>query len=71
LGSNALGKLITSPGVEISDGEIHLDALERYNQSNIDFVDCTIAASAAAEGTLVATFDADFKSFPDVRVDLD
>jgi predicted nucleic acid-binding protein len=35
------------------------------------FVDCAIAATAAAHGLPVATFDSGFKKFPDITVDLD
>jgi predicted nucleic acid-binding protein len=67
--ASALGRLISSPGVEISGAAIHLDALGRYQKTNVHFVDCLIAATAAAEGTPVATFDQDFRKFADVRVE--
>ncbi len=40
-------------------------------QTTIHFVDCTVAASAAAEDIPIATFDADFKGFTDIRVEID
>lgn len=67
--ASALGTLISSPGVEISRAEIHLDALDRYQRTKIHFVDCVIAATSAAENTSVATFDQDFRKFTDVRVE--
>jgi predicted nucleic acid-binding protein len=67
--SSALGRLISSPGVEIGGATIHLDALERYRKTKVHFVDCLLAATAAAEDTPVATFDQDFRKFADVRVD--
>jgi predicted nucleic acid-binding protein len=67
--SSALGTLISSPGVEINDAAVHLDALKRYRQTKIHFVDCLLAATAAAENTPVATFDQDFRKFPDVRIE--
>jgi predicted nucleic acid-binding protein len=67
----ALSALIASPGVEISDTAIFLDALERYAKTKCHFVDCVIAATAVAEDTPVATFDEDFRKFPDVRVKID
>jgi len=67
----ALGTLISSPGVEISAAETHLDALDRYRKTNVHFVDCLIAATAAAESTPVASFDRDFRKFTDVRVEID
>ena len=56
-----LGRLIASPGVEIRDVEVHLDALNRYGKTGIHFADCLIAATAASQNTPVATFDADFR----------
>jgi predicted nucleic-acid-binding protein len=67
----ALGGLITSPGVEIRDAGVCLDALERYGRTACHFVDCVIAAAAAAENTPVATFDQDFRKFPDVHVKIE
>ncbi len=67
--SSALGRLISSPGVEIGGATIHLDALERYRKTKVNFVDCLLAATAAAEDTPVATFDQDFRKFADVRVE--
>jgi predicted nucleic acid-binding protein len=67
--ASALGTLISSPGVEINDAAVHLDALKRYRQTKIHFVDCLIAATAAAENAPVATFDQDFRKFADVRVE--
>ena len=67
--SSALGRLISSPGVEIGGTTIHLDALERYRKTRVHFVDCLLAAAAAAEDTPVATLDQDFRKFGDVRVE--
>jgi predicted nucleic-acid-binding protein len=65
----ALGRLIASPGVEISGMEIHLDALRRFQKTRVHFVDCLIAATSMAQDMPVATFDADFRKFTDVRVE--
>jgi predicted nucleic-acid-binding protein len=66
-----LSALIASPGVDIADLEIHLDALTRYAASKLHFVDCTIAATAVAEGLGVASFDLGLAKLKDVRVELD
>ena len=66
--ASALGRLISSPGVEI-DAAIHLDALDRYRKTKVHFVDCLIAATAATEDMPVASFDQDFRKFTDVRVE--
>jgi predicted nucleic acid-binding protein len=66
--ASALGRLISSPGVEI-DAAIHLDALDRYRKTKVHFVDCLIAATAVTENMAVASFDQDFREFTDVRVE--
>jgi predicted nucleic-acid-binding protein len=66
--ASALGRLISSPGVEI-DAAMHLDALDRYRKTKVHFVDCLIAATSATEDMPVASFDQDFRKFTDVRVE--
>lgn len=67
--ASALGRLISSPGVEIGELTIQLDALKRYKGTGAHFVDCLIAASAVAKDLPVATFDQDLRKFSDVRVE--
>ena len=67
--ASALGRLISSPGVEIGDAAVHLDALDRYQKTKVHFVDCLIAATAASGNMAVASFDHDFRKFGDVRVE--
>lgn len=67
--SSALGRFISSPGVEIDNMAIHLNALNHYQRTKVHFVDCLIAATASAENIPVATFDQDFRKFADVRVE--
>ena len=43
--------MISSPGVQISQTAVHLDALDRYRKTKVHFVDCLIAAAARAEDT--------------------
>ena len=69
--ASALSRLISSPGVEIPDVAIHLDALDRYRSTKIHFVDCAIAATAVAEEIPVASFDQDFRKFGDVRLEIE
>ena len=68
--ADALQQLIGSPGIEIEDSDVHADALARFRDTKLHFVDCLIAASAAAGGIAVATFDRGFKKFPDVKVNV-
>jgi predicted nucleic-acid-binding protein len=67
--ASALDRFISSPGVEMSQAPVHLDALNRYGRTRVHFVDCLIAATAAVEDTPMATFDQDFRKFSDVRVE--
>lgn len=67
--AQGLKGLIASPGIEIGKQTIRLDALDRYQRTKIHFVDCLIAATAAAEDAPVASFDQDFRKFADVRVE--
>lgn len=69
--ARVIAALVSSPGIELADLAVHLDALDRYTRSKLHFVDCLIAATAAALGLSVATFDSDFKKFPDISVDAD
>ena len=66
--ASALNRLISSPGVEISELTVHLDAFERYRTTRAHFVDCLIAATAVAKDVPASTFDQDFRKFADVRV---
>ncbi len=68
--ANVLGQLISSPGIEVADHPVHLDALNRYARSKAHYVDCIIAATAVSFDTAVASFDSDFKQFADVRVEM-
>ena len=68
--ASALGRLISSPCIEIDGAAIHLDALDRYRITKIHFVDCLVAATAAAENMPVASCDPDFRKFTDVRVEI-
>jgi predicted nucleic acid-binding protein len=67
--ASALGRLISSPGVEMTEVTVYLDALNRYKGTKAHFVDCLIAATAVAKKVPVSTFDQDFRKFDDVRVE--
>jgi predicted nucleic-acid-binding protein len=69
--ASTLTHLITSPGVEIDNPDICTDALVRYQKTKCHFVDCLLAATAAAEKLPIATLDTDFRKFPDVQVKVD
>ncbi len=67
--ASVLGRLVSSPGIEISDVTVHLDALSRYRVSRAHFVDCLIAATAVAKDVPVSSFDQDFRKFIDVQIE--
>ncbi|MGA9883593.1 MAG: PIN domain-containing protein [Candidatus Acidiferrales bacterium] len=69
--SSALSTLISSPGVEINDRAVHLDALYRYRTTSLHFVDCLVAAAASAAKLPVASFDRGFRKFSDVSVEIE
>jgi len=66
---SVLGRLISSPGVEISEVTVHLAALNRYKRTKAHFVDCLIAATAVGKNLPVSTFDQGFRKFVDVHVE--
>ena len=53
--ASALGRLISSPGIEIGELKVHLDALSRYAGTKAHFVDCVIAATAVEKQLPVAS----------------
>ena len=67
--ASALGRLISSPGIEITELTVHLDALNRYKGTKAHFVDCQVAATAVAEHLPVSALDQDFRKFVDVQVE--
>jgi len=44
--AQVLKSLIGSPGVELDDLPVHLDALTRYARTQLHIVDCLVAATA-------------------------
>jgi len=67
--AKVLSALIATPGIEMQQRAIHLDALSRYGATRVHFVDCIIAATAVAEDVAVATFDQDSRKFADVQIE--
>lgn len=68
--SDALGAMLGLPGIDCAEPAVVGDALERFGATGVDFIDCYIAAGAAARGEAVASFDADFDRLTGVsRID--
>jgi len=59
---------INQTGRELPTRLNWLDALSRYGRTKVHFVDCIIAATARDQRVSVATFDQDFRKFPDVEL---
>ncbi len=66
--ADKLSKVITSAGVKCEHVTQMLDALKRLGTTNCDFFDCYLAATATHSGFQVASFDQDFRKFPDVEL---
>jgi len=69
--ARALGTLVGSPGIEISDAHVRRQALDLYARTRLHFVDCTLAAAAADAGRPIASFDAGLGKLPGVRIAVD
>ncbi len=69
--ARVLTALVRLPFIETSAPGVVLDALARFGQSTLHFVDCFIAASAAARSVPVATFDRKLARSQRVEVRLD
>lgn len=61
--SSAIQRVLAQPSVAVD--ATTLDAVARYANTKVDFVDCALAAAGAATGLPVATFDKDYRKFPD------
>jgi predicted nucleic-acid-binding protein len=66
--AESLAKLVVKPGIRCEDGQVTIDALYRFKETNLDIVDCFLAAESAADGDAVATFDKAFSKFSDVQL---
>lgn len=62
--SAAIQRVLARPAVAAD--ATTLDAVARYANTNLDFIDCALAAASAATGLSVATYDKDYRKFPDV-----
>ena len=63
-----LGNLLRSSVFEIEHETRVLDAMDRVERSNVDFGDAYLAATAIEAKEAVASFDDDFRKFPDVKL---
>ena len=56
---------LSNPALHVAERDIIHRALSLFSKSNVDFVDCYLAAAASSEGRHIATFDKDFKKLGD------
>jgi predicted nucleic acid-binding protein len=64
--AQTLREFVMHDGLEIENGDVVLDAFERFGKANLDFIDCYTAALAKHTGGSVVTDDRDFRKFSDV-----
>lgn len=57
----ALSRFIPSPGIEVDEVAVQLDAFARFKRTKAHFVDCLIAAIAVAEDLPAVSLDHDFR----------
>ena len=62
-----LAAVLNTPAFHLAERPRVLDALTRVQLANVDFGDAYLAATAAAAGTPVASFDRDFDRFTDIK----
>ena len=64
--TSALIPFLQSPTLEVEQRDVLLLALELYRDHSIDYVDACLAAEARLAGQALASFDADFKTIPEL-----
>lgn len=61
--ASQLLKLLRQAGLKVRDEEAVMEALDAVGTANVSFADAYLAALAAKEKVLVASFDRDFDKF--------
>jgi predicted nucleic-acid-binding protein len=62
-----LRQLVHASGIVTEGRECVLDALARYEKTNVDFAEALLAAEAVALGVRPASFDRDLDKFTDIK----
>jgi predicted nucleic acid-binding protein len=65
--AQALLALIQNACIETMEKNLVIDALGRFENTNVDFADAWLAARAAQCGYAVASFDRDLDKFKDIK----
>lgn len=63
----ALRDFLSHRAVACAEADILRDALDRHAATNLDFVDCYLAALSVETGGAVCSFDRDYRKFRDVK----
>lgn|SRR5690554_883250 len=66
--STKLKALLLHSGVACDDLDILLTALDNFGNINVDFIDCYNAAYTEAKQASLATFDKDYRRFPNLHL---
>jgi predicted nucleic-acid-binding protein len=66
--ADSVGAVMVKAGIRCLNLHCMLDALIRFKATNCDFLDCYLAAMAAASGNAVASFDRDMRKFKDITL---
>ncbi len=65
---DSLIPFLETPTLEVEKRDVLIDALERFRDHAIDYVDACLAAEAAATQCEIASFDGDFRKFKDITL---
>lgn len=60
----AIGELLSIPGLQVADAEAIRVALDTYAAHSVDFIDAYQAALAGSLGMTIVSFDQDFDRIP-------
>lgn len=61
-----LTEFLEAPGFEVDNRDTLLAALQIFRQQKVDYVDAYLVAEAMGTSTGIASFDRDFKRFPEL-----
>ncbi len=64
--ATTLSAVLSKPGIDCPTVDVLSDALARFGATKVDFIDCYLAAAAKQQACGVASFDRDFRKFPDI-----
>ena len=66
--AETLTSILHKPGIECPAIDCLIDALNRFHATNVDFIDCYLAAMSKEMACGVASFDRDLRKFKDIEL---